>query len=157
MFICTGVSALQKASYIYMSERKIPLPEKFIPWCHIYHWCLFWQMRSKHCTPMKEVCGLQRCLRWKINIIWSPSMEVFWSAYEFFNRTSYIYIYIYIYILQKTPRNPGSLFTFHELYIYIYIYILCNSSILDIERSPYYIALGSSHNHKVILWQLTLL
>ena len=31
--------------------------------------------------------------------------------------------------------------------IYIYIY---NSSILDIEHSPYFIALGSTHTHKVI-------
>ena len=45
---------------------------------------------------------------------------------------------------------------FHELNIYIYlIYIylllfLFNSSILDIEHSPYYIALGSTQTHKVI-------
>ena len=55
---------------------------------------------------------------------------------------SMIYIYIYIYI-------------YMYIYIYIYIYImineyiylillLYNSSILDIEHSPYYIALGST-------------
>ena len=32
--------------------------------------------------------------------------------------------------------------------IYI-IYIYYNSSIIDIEHSPYYIALGSTHNHIV--------
>ena len=35
-------------------------------------------------------------------------------------------------------------------YLYIYIYLLCNSSILDIQYSPYYIALGSTLTHKVI-------
>ena len=55
----------------------------------------------------------------------------------------YIYIkYIYIYIWIK--------------YIYIYIYIiyiylssllLYNTSLLDIEHSPYYITLASTHNH----------
>ena len=36
-------------------------------------------------------------------------------------------------------------------FIYIYLLlILYNSSILDIEHSPYYIALGSTHNQEVI-------
>ena len=35
--------------------------------------------------------------------------------------------------------------------IFIYLLLLLyNSSILDIEHSPYYIALGSPHTHKVI-------
>ena len=42
-----------------------------------------------------------------------------------------------------------------NIYIYIYIYIYniiyyYYSSILDIEHSPYYIALASTHTHKVI-------
>ena len=35
-------------------------------------------------------------------------------------------------------------------YIYIFFFSLYNSSILDIEHSPYYIALGSTLTHKVI-------
>ena len=34
--------------------------------------------------------------------------------------------------------------------IYIYLLLLYNSSILDIEHSPYYIALGSTHTYKVM-------
>ena len=34
--------------------------------------------------------------------------------------------------------------------IYIYLLLLYNSSILDIEHSPYYIAVGSTLTHKVI-------
>ena len=34
--------------------------------------------------------------------------------------------------------------------IYIYLLLLYNSSILDIEHYPYYIALGSTQTHKVI-------
>ena len=45
----------------------------------------------------------------------------------------YIYIYIYIYNPWKIFCNPGF-----------------NSSILDIEHSPYYIALASTHTHKVM-------
>ena len=42
-----------------------------------------------------------------------------------------------------------------NLYVYLYIYLLLlllfyNSSILDIEHSPYYIALGSPQTLKVI-------
>ena len=41
-----------------------------------------------------------------------------------------------------------------SIIIIIIIYI---SSIQDIEHSPYNIALGSTHTHKFILWQPTLL
>ena len=34
--------------------------------------------------------------------------------------------------------------------IYIYLLLLYSSSILDIEHSPYNIALGSTHTHRVI-------
>ena len=34
--------------------------------------------------------------------------------------------------------------------IYMYLLLLHNSFILDIEHSPYYIALGSPQTHKVI-------
>ena len=69
-----------------------------------------------------------------------------------------------IVVLQKTPLNPWLQIIFRELYIYIYIYLLLsllllllllslllyNCSILDIEHSPYYIALGSTFTHRVI-------
>ena len=58
---------------------------------------------------------------------------------EYFLSIKYIYIYIYIYIK----------------YISIY-YHYYDSSIVDIEHSLYYIALSSTHNHKVIYWQPTL-
>ena len=45
-------------------------------------------------------------------------------------------------------------FKFHGIrfinQLYIYLLLLYNSSILDIEHSPYYIALGSPQTHKVI-------
>ena len=37
-------------------------------------------------TAMKEVCGLQSGLYWKINHIWSHSMRVSWLAYELFRQ-----------------------------------------------------------------------
>ena len=42
--------------------------------------------------------------------------------------------------------------TYNHTYIYIYLLLLLlyNSSILDIEHSPYNIALGSTQTHKVI-------
>ena len=62
--------------------------------------------------------------------------------------------------LQKTPWNPGvAVYIPWIRYIYqidIYLLLLLlllllfNSSILDIEHSPYYIALGLTHTHKVI-------
>ena len=36
------------------------------------------------------------------------------------------------------------------IYIYLLLLLLYNSSILDIEHSPYHIVLGSTHNHKGI-------
>ena len=50
------------------------------------------------------------------------------------NRLESPLIYIYIYIYN----------------IYIYLLLLHNSSILDIEYNPYYIALGSTKTHNVI-------
>ena len=60
-----------------------------------------------------------------------------------------------IVFLQKTPWNPGVAVKIPWIkYIYsIYTYLLLllyNSSILDIEHSPYYIALNSTQTHKVI-------
>ena len=58
----------------------------------------------------------------------------------FHELNTYIYIYTYIY-------------SYIHIYIYIYIYLLLslyNRSILDIEHSPYYIALGSTLNHRGI-------
>ena len=59
---------------------------------------------------------------------------------------------------KKLYETQGSQFKFHGIkYIYlIYIYLLLlllllyYSSILDIEYSPYYIALGSTHTNKLI-------
>ena len=36
------------------------------------------------------------------------------------------------------------------IYIYLLLLLLYNSSILDIEHSPYYIAPGSTQTHEVI-------
>ena len=43
-------------------------------------------------TPTEKVWGLQGELDWKINLIWSHSMRVFWSVYELFNWLSYIVV-----------------------------------------------------------------
>ena len=51
-------------------------------------------------------------------------------------------------------ETKGSQFIFLELnniyLIYIYLLLLYNSSIVDNEHSPYYIAFGSTHTYKVI-------
>ena len=47
-------------------------------------------------------------------------------------------------------ETQGSQSRFHELNIYIYLLLIYNSTILDIEFSPYYIALGSTQTHKLI-------
>ena len=54
------------------------------------------------------------------------------KLHETLGRSLYSMNYIYIYI------------------IYIYLLLLYDSSNLDIEHSPYYIALGLTHTHKVI-------
>ena len=60
-------------------------------------------------------------------------------------------------------ETQGSQSKFHELKIYmlkniyIYLFLLYNRSILDIEHSSYYIALGSTQTHEVIQRQPTLL
>ena len=41
----------------------------------------FYQWGSSTLTPMEEVCCLQGWLYWKINLIWSYSIRVPWSAY----------------------------------------------------------------------------
>ena len=43
-----------------------------------------------------------------------------------------------------------SMFWIYIYLIYIYLLLLYNSSILDIEQSSYYIALGSKQTPKVI-------
>ena len=70
--------------------------------------------------------------------------------------TVYIYIYIYIYIkisfmyLSELNSFENPLIKYIHL-IYIYLLLLFyNSSILDIEHSPFYIALGLTQTHKVI-------
>ena len=131
---------------------------------------IFDQLDPSTATSMVKVCELQRHLCWKINLIWSHSIQVSCSAYELFYQPSYIYIYIYIYILLlsawwllfvKTSWNQRSQTNFHGIkyinLIYIYLLLLYNSSITDIEHSANYIALGSLQTHKVNQWQLTLL
>ena len=56
-----------------------------------------------------------------------------------------------IVVLPKTLWKPGLHNNFYGLdiyiyLIYIYLLLLYNSSILDIEHSPYYIGLGSTYN-----------
>ena len=66
---------------------------------------------------------------------------------------------------QKSQRFFDSVFSIFDSFygikyinlIYIYLLLLYNSSILDIEHSPYHIALGSIQTQKLISWQPTLL
>ena len=82
------------------------------------------------------------------------------------SKTIYIYIYIYMNVCRVRKNLPRfHLNDHHYIYIWIYVWIawikyiyqisfyllsLYNISILDIEHSPYYIALGSTQNHKMI-------
>ena len=60
---------------------------------------------------MDEVYGPSEGVCSKINLIWSHSMRVSWSAYELFSLSSYIYIYIYKYTLvYKSKAGVISLF-----------------------------------------------
>ena len=43
-------------------------------------------------TVMEEVCGAQRGLCWKINLIWSYSMKVSWSGYELFSKPLFFFL-----------------------------------------------------------------
>ena len=40
-------------------------------------------------APMEKLCEPQEGLGWKINLIWSHSMWISWSAYELFSQPSY--------------------------------------------------------------------
>ena len=61
-----------------------------------------------------------------------------------------------IIVLQKTPWNPVVtvyipwIKYIYLIYINLLLLLLYNSSILDIEHSPYYIELASTHTHEVI-------
>ena len=69
-------------------------------------------MDIKLCNTDQRRVNHKRGLCWKINIIWSHTMRVFWSAYELFSKHSCIYIYIYIYIYIPVFAE--------KLWIYIY-------------------------------------
>ena len=51
-------------------------------------------------------------------------------------------------------QTQGSQNKFHDIkyinLLYIYLLLLYNSSVQDIEHSPYYIILGSLQTHKMI-------
>ena len=60
-----------------------------------HHICSWWHFRSnqsKNCkTPMEDMCGSQRRLCWKMNLIWSNNMRLFFQVMiqgEFINVTS---------------------------------------------------------------------
>ena len=61
------------------------------------HWLTLYLLLKNffdHCDPstatlMEEVCVLLEELSWKINLIWSYSMRVSWSAYELFSYPLY--------------------------------------------------------------------
>ena len=71
---------------------------KFIWWRHICSWWFFRPMGSKHCKTNGRSVWAEERLCWSINLIWSYSMKVFWSAYYLCSRPINLYIYIYIYI-----------------------------------------------------------
>ena len=47
----------------------------------------FYQWDLSNATPIEEVCGPQKELCWKINVIWSHSMRVSQSAHELFSQS----------------------------------------------------------------------
>ena len=67
--------------------------------------------------------------------------------YEYIIITNRYILYIFIF-------NPWITYIYiYNIYLFIYLLLLLllyNSSILNIEHSPCYIALGSTHTHKVI-------
>ena len=78
--------------------------EKFILWCYIYWW-LFVQWDPSTAILVEEVCGPQIGLCWKLNLIWSHSMRIFWSAYELFNQPSYsTHTHKHIYIIKNNGQ-----------------------------------------------------
>ena len=73
----------------------------------------------------------------------------------FTKQQSAIFFFVVILmILEKLHETQGLQTKFHDIkyinLIYIYLLSLYNSSILDIEHSPYHIALGSPQTHKAI-------
>ena len=60
----------------------------------------FYQWDPSTTTPIKEVYGLQVGLCWKINLIWSHSMGVFWSAYELLSQP----LYIETWVIYRFPK-----------------------------------------------------
>ena len=46
-----------------------------------------------------------RGLCWKINIIWSLSIRIYWLAYELFSPPVWVLGYIYIYIYRERERE----------------------------------------------------
>ena len=58
-------------------------------------------MIFKSKTLTKEVCGLQEERSWKINLIWSRSMRIFWSVYELFSWCWYHNHFIKIFYLSS--------------------------------------------------------
>ena len=69
--------------------------KKFIWWRHISCWWLFDQWDPSTATPMEGVCRPQHPC-WKINLIWSHSVRVSWSANELFSRSSCMYVCMYL-------------------------------------------------------------
>ena len=57
-------------------------------------------------------------------------------------------------VLQKLHETQGSQTKFHDIkyinLIYRYLLLFYNSSIVDFDHSPYYIALGSTQTPEVI-------
>ena len=82
-----------------------------------------------------------------------------WVSWIFFCKTTIIRQLRWCFAVQKMfckklhetqGRNLYSMNWIYIYLIYIYLLLLYNSSILDIEHSLYYIALGSTHTYKVI-------
>ena len=49
------------------------------------HICTWHKNYCPSTATLKEVDGPQGGLCWKMNLIWSPSMKVSWSAYGLFS------------------------------------------------------------------------
>ena len=101
------------------------------------------------------LCNEVRTLKTRVSWMWCKTssdseaqvLET-WGMWS----TSSLSLYRYFAKNSMKPRVAvkSPWIKYKYIYIYIYIYILYNSSILDIEHSQYYIALGSTYTHKVI-------
>lgn len=80
----TGIEVMMK-SYLLLMTFSYPKG-----WELLHFW------NPSNTTPMEDVCGPQGGICWKLNLFWPYSMNVSWSAYNFFTRSMFVYVCVYV-------------------------------------------------------------